>query len=261
MERNTVTQGSQASAKRNLKQQAYEILKRKLIFCEYPPKSILNESQLAADLNLSRTPIREALALLEQDGYIQVLPKKGIYVTDVTLNDVLQIFEARIELEPISLKLAAPKLPVPTLLDFKNKLEACDDHTDPIEGFALDTGMHLFFIDYCGNPFIIDALHKVMDRNNRAVIASNQLKHHIHDAKMEHIDILQTVLDRKYDEAVQKMRAHIQNCRSATIEFLSHAPTGASDLDNASGRSYTSYMQDISSLRDKDVISFPINSL
>lgn len=90
------------TANRNLKNEVYQILKERLINCVYPPGSIINEAQLSAELNLSRTPVREAISRLEMDGFIKIMPKKGLYVTDILLSSIIQLFQTRIEIEPIT---------------------------------------------------------------------------------------------------------------------------------------------------------------
>jgi len=84
----------------DLKNYAYNIMKEHLINCTYAPGSILNEAHLTAGLKLSRTPVREAVSRLESEGFVKVIPKKGIYVTDILLSDVLQIYQIRMEFEP-----------------------------------------------------------------------------------------------------------------------------------------------------------------
>ena len=74
-------------SKKGLKEQTYLTLKERMVDCVYPPGSLINEAQLAADLNLSRTPIREAISKLEMEGFVQILPKKGIYVTNTGFPD------------------------------------------------------------------------------------------------------------------------------------------------------------------------------
>ena len=95
----------------DLKNYAYNIMKEHLINCTYAPGSILNEAHLTAGLKLSRTPVREAVSRLESEGFVKVIPKKGIYVTDILLSDVLQIYQIRMEFEPTILRLAASRLP------------------------------------------------------------------------------------------------------------------------------------------------------
>ena len=74
------------SEKQNLKLQAYRILKEKIVNCIYPPGSMLNEAQLATELGFSRTPTREAISILEMEGFLRIVPKKGILVSDILLS-------------------------------------------------------------------------------------------------------------------------------------------------------------------------------
>ena len=152
-------------SRKDLKHQVYTTLREKIINCEYPPGSLLNEAQLSIELGVSRTPIREALNRIEHEGFIKILPKKGILVTEVSLNDVLHIFGARLEIEPIALRMAGPYLAEEKLLEFKSKFMG--DESDISTAFRLDTAMHLFIIDHCGNRFIIDMMHRLFDENTR----------------------------------------------------------------------------------------------
>ena len=94
-----------AANNRDLKNKAYETIKERLLDCTYEPGTLLNEARLAEDLGFSRTPVREAISRLESDGFVKIMPKKGIYVSDILLSDVLQIFQTRIEIEPVALRM------------------------------------------------------------------------------------------------------------------------------------------------------------
>jgi DNA-binding GntR family transcriptional regulator len=215
-----------AKANQNLKDVAYFTLREKLINCEYKSGTMLNEAQLSATLGFSRTPIRQALNRIEQEGYIRILPKKGIYVTDISLNDVRQIFQVRLEVEPVALRMAGPSLPEEDLLDFRRKFlgEVKGVRAD----FRLDTTMHLFIIEHCGNRFIIDMMRKVFDENTRVIISSGQNELKIHDACQEHLEVVNLLLERRIDDAQDALRSHIENCKKAALDFFynlqSHAP-------------------------------------
>ncbi len=217
-------------AKSSLKETTYQILKEKLVDCIYPPGSLLNEVQLANELNLSRTPIREAISKLETDGFVKVLPKKGIYVTDITLNDVVQVFQTRAEIEPIALRLAAARLPMEELISF------CQKFNEPVadieNSFRLDTAMHLFIIEHCGNKYIIDMMRRVYEENTRIIISSKQNQLQIHDAKEEHLEILNLLIDGKYAEAEKSMHSHILTCRKYAIDFFYNNQMYTSSTDN-----------------------------
>lgn len=206
------------TANKDLKNHTYCILKERLVNCIYPPGTLLNEAQLAADLGASRTPVREAISRLEMEGFVKIMPKKGIYVTDISLNDVLQIFQTRIEIEPIAVRLAAPHLPREELLAFCDKFKG--EAPDIQNGFRLDTAMHLFIIEHCGNRYIIDMMHRIFDENTRVIISSKQNQVQIHDARLEHLDILNSLLDKDTERAIALMQSHIENCRKAALDYF-----------------------------------------
>ena len=206
------------TANKDLKNHTYCILKERLVNCIYPPSTLLNEAQLAADLGASRTPVREAISRLEMEGFVKIMPKKGIYVTDISLNDVLQIFQTRIEIEPIAVRLAAPHLPREELLAFCGKFKG--EAPDIQNGFRLDTAMHLFIIEHCGNRYIIDMMHRIFDENTRVIISSKQNQVQIHDARLEHLDILNSLLDKDTERAIALMQSHIENCRKAALDYF-----------------------------------------
>jgi len=206
------------STNRDLKTVAHSIIREKLINCELVPGAMINEAQLCSELNISRTPVREALSRLESEGFIKIISKKGIYVTDVTLNDVMQIFQARMEVEPVALRIAGPRLPRIELEEFRSKF--ADKEPDIKNAFRLDTAMHLFIVEHCGNRFIIDMMHKVFAENTRVIISSKQNEVNIHDARKEHLEILELLINQEYEKAASSMQNHIKNCRQAALEHF-----------------------------------------
>lgn len=214
---------------RDLKSLAHDTLREKLINCEFPPGTMLNEAQLCDELGTSRTPVREALSRLELEGFVKILPKKGIYVTDISLNDVMQIFQTRTEIEPVALCMAGPRLPRVELVEFRNKFMG--EEPDIKNAFRLDTAMHLFIIEHCGNRFIIDMMRKVFSENTRVVIASKQNEVKIHDARQEHLEVLNLLLDGEHEKAATCMRDHVKSCERAALEYFysiqnyAYAPT------------------------------------
>lgn len=209
----------------DLKNKAYEILKERLIHCVYEPGSFLNEMQLAADLGFSRTPIREAISRLEYDQLVQVVPKKGIYVSNITLTDVHQIFQTRLEIEPIALSLSASKLPMEELLHFREQFSR--EPEDISDAFLLDTAMHLFLIEYCGNRYLINMMRKLFEDNTRVIIASKQNQVKIHDARHEHLNIINALIESEVDKALQLLKEHIVGCQRAALDYFFHLGAGS----------------------------------
>jgi len=207
-----------APMKTNLKNTAYNILKERLINCDYAPGSMLVESELALELGISRTPLREAISLLESEKYLVIAPKKGIFVTDISLNDVLQIFQVRMEIEPVTLKMAGPNLSISDLIKWRTEFE--NTTGDFKDSYKTDAKMHLFIIEHCYNNYLIDMMNTVFDKNARIVISSKQNSLHFKDAKMEHIEILNSLINQNFELAANQMYSHVVNCRKAAIDHF-----------------------------------------
>lgn len=206
---------------KGLKNAVYLNLKEKLINCVYEPGTILNEGQLTAEYGVSRTPVREAISRLEMDGYLSILPKKGIYVTDISLADVMQIFQTRIEIEPLCLRMASDSglLDEKELTMFMDKFH--DGNTAISDSFRLDTAMHLYIIEHCGNQYIIHMMRKLFDDNTRVVIASKQNKIKIHNATCEHLEILESLLNHDdIAKTADLMKTHIESCRRTALDYF-----------------------------------------
>ena len=206
--------------RQSLKHTIYQDLKSRLISCSFLPGTELNELAISEEYGVSRTPVREAISQLEMEGYVKVLPKRGIYISDVTIDDVLQIFETRIEIEPITLRLAFPHLSIQKLIDFRNLYEA---HEQNIEiAFRQDSAMHLYLIDCCRNQYLIQMMHNLFDHNTRVVNATGLNMIKIRNAQKEHLEILDSLLtNRTPDEPCELLRKHIETCRSCALLHFS----------------------------------------
>ena len=214
--------------KSSLKQQAYATLKNKLIRCEYTPGSIMNEAELCADLQMSRTPIREAVIQLEMENWLKVIPKKGIQIPPITIDEVMQIFDTRKVIEPLAFKMGSSFLQSEMLRHLQEQFSMPEGAT--MESYQLDTAMHLYLIERCGNSFIIEMMHKVFERNTRIIISSPGNASHIHDSRNEHLEILRLALEGKIEEASEALTTHIDHCRSAALDSV-YATLRADSVD------------------------------
>ena len=104
-----------------MKLEAYNYLKEKIINNKISPNEILNERSIAKELNMSTTPIKEALLRLELENHVQIFPRRGIYVKEVNLKLIKDIFQARMKLEPVLVELTVQSMERKLLL--KNMLK------------------------------------------------------------------------------------------------------------------------------------------
>lgn len=208
-----------AKTQANLKHQIYQDLKDKLIHCVYPPGSILNELLLTEEYHVSRTPVREAISQLELENYVKILPKKGIYISDISVDDVHNIFQTRIEIEPVILKMSAPYLEIEKLLDYRRRFETPPQ--DLAEAFRLDMDMHLYLIDQCRNHYLISMMRRLFDDNIRMLIFTGQNRQKLHNAQEEHMAILNSLISlQDINASAELMRQHVLTCRETALRYF-----------------------------------------
>ena len=159
-------------AKPSLKLQAYQYLKTKILNCEYRPNEFLNEQKLCAEMgNISRTPMRDALGRLEQEGLITILPKKGLMVSGITEDDVHSMFEMRLLVEPYALRNYGNLIPRPALEDYKELMH----HPERIDDFCKsDDDFHELLMSSLPNKYLRSAYDRIRELVSVAKNGYNQ---------------------------------------------------------------------------------------
>jgi DNA-binding GntR family transcriptional regulator len=143
---------------------AYADLRDGIVTLRLPPGTALREDELMRQLELGRTPLREAVKRLALEGLVEVRPRSGTYVTDVHAEDIVHIAELRAELEAQAARLAAKRLDD----DGRARAAALDAELEAIEGttgldafMRLDERVHRFVWEAAGNPYLLDALERL----------------------------------------------------------------------------------------------------
>ncbi len=137
----------------------YHILRERLVFLTYDPGQILKEQVLAEEFGVSRTPLRTVLFRLEWEHLLKILPRTGIQVSELELNTITHLFQARLELESVIGVMAAERF----ARDHFKRLEQLTDHCrnltshpDPEKLARLDMDLKRLFHDAAGNPFLTE---------------------------------------------------------------------------------------------------------
>jgi DNA-binding GntR family transcriptional regulator len=107
----------------SLRQRIYSEIKQEIITCQLEPGLMLSESIFAERFSVSKTPVREAITALEQENLVTYIPNKGFHVTNITVKDIQEIFEARLFFESILFELALKNITPEEI----SKLEAYND--------------------------------------------------------------------------------------------------------------------------------------
>ncbi|MCA1792519.1 MAG: GntR family transcriptional regulator [Desulfotignum sp.] len=142
-----------------MNKQIYHTLRNRIIFLEYAPGHILKEQVLAEEFGVSRTPLRTVLFRLEWEHLVKILPRTGIQVSELELNTITHVFQARLELESVIGTMAAERFTRSHFTRLDQLTVRCRhllEHHDP-EGLGrLDMDLKQLFHDAAGNPFLME---------------------------------------------------------------------------------------------------------
>jgi DNA-binding GntR family transcriptional regulator len=112
----------------------YDRLLAGIALGDYAPGSALNEKELAAELGVSRTPVREALLRLRLEGLVRVVPRGGIFVAEASIRQIREITEVRLVLEECSGRLAVARCSPQWLAEFQAWLDVCNEAWPSLSG-------------------------------------------------------------------------------------------------------------------------------
>jgi DNA-binding GntR family transcriptional regulator len=143
-------------------EQAYFQLRDRIVTLKLPPGTALREDELMRELNIGRTPLREAIKRLELENLVTVLPRRGTRVTEVQIADIVHITELRAELEGTAAELAAVRLDDVERARAEALLrELAGAADDPEALMRLDEVVHRLVWEACGNPYMDAALERL----------------------------------------------------------------------------------------------------
>ncbi|MEU9736187.1 GntR family transcriptional regulator [Streptomyces sp. NPDC048002] len=146
-----------AEPRGSLRQRAYDSLRRRIVEAELQPGERLVERDLAAELEVSRIPLREALRLLEADGLVLLVPHKGALVAPFTPADVRDLFDVRESLESLAARLAAERADRSGLDRLAARLDGARAATRAADRDAIaaaNAGFHTDIVDLADNPLL-----------------------------------------------------------------------------------------------------------
>ena len=192
----------------SLKSKAYEIIKKRIVSCEYALGDILDEKALIDEFGVSRTPIREALNVLAEEGMVDIVPRRAILVSHISTKDVSNLYHLRLLLEPDSVKIAAEASDANCLKEFRERILA-SRKTDIYTYSQLDSELHLYIAQCTQNNTLIRFMKILMDQTQRVRFLSSDFAERREGAYKEHLAIIDCLQRRDGDAAAQQMIQHI----------------------------------------------------
>jgi DNA-binding GntR family transcriptional regulator len=204
--------------------QAYEAIKHRIFTVAYAPGAYLNEVSISRELDIGRTPVHHALHRLAKEGLVNVIPRKGVIVRPVSLDEVAQIIEVRLVNETYCAALAARRVTRADLEIPKAILAAAQEEIDAGNGveelMRLDQSFHSWIAKMSGNPVLAEFLANLQDRAARFWFLSLSEGHHSLQVQREHLDLLQAIASKDEAQAANMSRAHIESFRNTILRVL-----------------------------------------
>jgi len=201
---------------KSLTEHAYEAIKHKIIVLDFPPGEYLNEAQVSETLGIGRTPVHQALTRLMLEGMVEVIPRKGVIVKSVSLNEIMEIIDVRLINEPHATRLAATfadEDDIEKLNDILNLAEEAASRMNVETQMILDKRFHCAISAAVKNTVLADLLKRLHERSLRFWFISLRDAEHHAEVIREHRRIFEAVKARDPDAAAAAARDHIESFR------------------------------------------------
>lgn len=199
----------------DLKEQVYQLLRRMIVKREFTPNERVDANAIATMLNVSRTPVRDALNMLDREGFIYTIARKGTFVKGLRPEDLIELFQVREMMELYSLELGHEKLfgsiPMMTAIVQNWDRELAQEEFDGIALMNSDERFHQYLVRQTGNSKLIDAYEQLNCHVQMARAYFAQDIGRLKDAHQEHLGVLKALSDGDVVQAKAALKIHLDN--------------------------------------------------
>lgn len=201
---------------------AYHKILDKIVRAELAPGSLVNEAELMNNLGLGRTPIREALKRLQVEKFVDVFPRRGIFIAPLTYTEINRIYEVRVELEGIGVRLAADRRTTTQIQEIEkfleeNKITVITSIERLIE---LDREFHFRLYGMVHNLHLMGDLQRYYYMSQRIWYHCYEFLQPSFVGLADHPAIFEAVKQKDSDYAEKRMRGHIMHFQNYIKEYI-----------------------------------------
>lgn len=218
----TSPQPLSAPSFRVLSQHVAESLRRAILSGHFKPGDRLVEHELAADLNVSRAPVRDALRVLAGEGLVTLIPHQGAVITPITPELVIDAFSVRAVLEGMATRLGLPHLTSSDLARLETLVAGMEEAGRAGDVASLvdqDIAFHRILTEACQRPVLLDALRAIANKTY-LLISATRYAFPLDKLAGLHAEILETVRGGDPDHVEQVIRSHIYLGQRSLLRHL-----------------------------------------
>lgn len=183
------------------------------------PGDRLLQEELAERLGVSRMPIREALSRLEAEGLVVIHPYRGAVVAGLSSAELREIYEIRIALETLAVRVGVAQLGDATLDEMRKLLEAMDKETDSTAWLSLNTKFHTLLYQSSGRTLLLEHIENLRNKSDRFLRLFASQRNRTSQAQREHWALFNALEQGDADRASYLLQEHLES----TITSLSQS--------------------------------------
>ncbi|MEO7146894.1 MAG: GntR family transcriptional regulator [Terrimesophilobacter sp.] len=212
---------------------AYTALRDDILHWVSPPGTVFAEVEQAQRLSISRTPVREAFARLAADGLLVALPGRGLVVSDLSRDTIVELFELRIVLESEAARLVARRRDAQIFLelleDFRLAPALLERDDNRNEYYALVARLDAAIDKAVGSQFMVSAIRQLRPHLVRARRLARGDSERLLAAAAEHLTIVEAIVDGDAQLAADATAVHLRKSLKNILESVDHSAIAASN--------------------------------
>lgn len=203
-----------------LREVVTETLREAIINGVLKPGERLMEIQLAEELGVSRTPVRESIRKLELEGFVVMVPRRGTYVTDLSIKDINEVYEIRTVLDVLAAGLAAERITEDELEELERllvQIGECVEQNDMEKLIEYDSLFHDVLYRASRNDRLVGIINNLREQFTRFRGISMQYPGRMQNTVEEHARLVEAIAQRNPDLAQQIAREHMENSEQTLL--------------------------------------------
>lgn len=200
-----------------------ESIRQAIISGQFPPGMRLMELQLAEEMGVSRTPVREAIRKMELEGLVVMIPRQGAYVADISIKDINEVYEVRTALDVLSAGLAAERIDKSEIQEMRELLAeeaALVEARDYPKIIDNDTAFHDVIYRASGNTRCMNIISNLREQITAIRGRSMPYPGRVEIMLKEHRAIFDAIAAGKVEKAQEAVRTHMENAEQTLLKVI-----------------------------------------
>jgi DNA-binding GntR family transcriptional regulator len=224
---------------KSLHEQTYQALRTSILSGDLPPGERLVETQLAQWLQVSRTPIREAIRQLQKDGLVTADGLGGLQVATISVADAAQLYDCRLALEQLSVAEACLHADANQLkqlegyvIQAEHLMRKQPQDLKVMQLLDLDYGFHRLIAESSKNRWLVTLLDQVFDKMMLLRVQTTRHNPEVLEIRIEHRQIYEAITHRQVESAEEAIRSHLLASKDRVVGELQQQYHSAAVADN-----------------------------